>query len=145
MMTTAGRGFHILFALSTTLITMVCYAFVNDTDVIQSACDVNQKGKAVIPQMQLSVDRWEGGLRATGGALVPSKSHWYLIDFLWIGTSWRYRKSDKMPGKLSILDTNGQRVTLERHNPSEATETLGVWQAMDGNNTRQIAQLKKKT
>jgi hypothetical protein len=62
MMTTAGHGFHILSAISTTLITMVCYAFLNDTDVIQSACDVNQKGEAVIPQMQLSVDRWEGGL-----------------------------------------------------------------------------------
>jgi hypothetical protein len=50
-----------------------------------------------------------------------------------------------MPGELSILDTTGQRARLERHDPSEATETLGVWQAMDGNNTKQIAQLWKKT
>jgi hypothetical protein len=50
-----------------------------------------------------------------------------------------------MPGKLSILDTTGQQVILERHDPSEATETLGVWQAMDGNNIKQIAQLRKKT
>jgi hypothetical protein len=57
--------------------------------------------------MQRSVDRWEGGLRATGGALVPAKSHWYLIDFVWTGKLWQYRTCDKMPGKLSILDTTG--------------------------------------
>jgi hypothetical protein len=145
MMTTAGHGFHILSAISTTLITMVCYAFVDDTDVIQAACNVTQPGEEVVPQMQRSVDRWEGGLRATGGALVPAKSHWYLIDFVWTGKLWRYRTCDEMPGALSILDTTGQRVTLERHDPSEATETLGVWQAMDGNNVEQIAQLRQKT
>jgi hypothetical protein len=34
---------------------------------------------------------------------------------------------------------------LERHDPSEATETLGIWQAVDGNNIKQIAQLWQKT
>ena len=145
MMTTAGHGFHLLSAVSNTLLTMVCYAFVDDTDVVQSACNVHQAGEDVVPQLQLSVDRWEGGLRATGGALVPSKSHWYLIDFIWTGKAWRYRTAAEMPGELSILDTNGQRVTLVRHEPSDATETLGVWQAMDGNNTKQVAQLLKKT
>jgi len=121
------------------------YAFVDDTDVIQSACNVNQTGEDVVPQIQLSVNRWEGGLQATGGAHAPSKSHWYLIDFIWTGKAWQYRTGAEMPGELSILDTNGQQVILVRHKPSEATETLGVWQAMDGNNTKQIAQLLKKT
>jgi hypothetical protein len=54
------------------------------------------------------------------------------------------RTSEDMPGTLSILDTTGTRVTLARHEPQIATETLGVWQAMDGNNKEQIAQLHKK-
>jgi hypothetical protein len=145
MMSTAGHGFHIISAITATLVTMVCYAFVDDTDVVQSACNVIQPGEEVVPQMQSSVDRWEGGLRATGGALVPAKSHWYLIDFKWTGKLWKYRSIEEMPGELSILDTTGQRVTLNRHEPKVATETLGVWQAMDGNNKEQIAQLKKKT
>jgi hypothetical protein len=145
MMSTAGHGFNLLSAMTKTLITMACYAFVNDTDVIQSACDINQKGEAVVPLMQDAVDRWEGGLRVTGGALVPSKSHWYLIDFKWTGKMWKYRKIDEMPGELSILDTHGQRVTLDRHDPQVATETLATWQAMDGNNTAEIAKLRKKT
>ena len=34
MMSTAGHGFHLLSAISATLITMVCYAFVDDTNVV---------------------------------------------------------------------------------------------------------------
>jgi phage baseplate assembly protein W len=49
-----------------------------------------------------------------------------------------------MPGELSILDTTGKRVILDRHEPKVATQTLGVWQAMDGNNHVQIAQLRMK-
>jgi hypothetical protein len=66
MMMKAGHGFHMLSSITTTtLITMVCYALVGDTDDIQSACDVNQHGEAIVPQMQEAVNRWEGGLRAT--------------------------------------------------------------------------------
>jgi hypothetical protein len=50
-----------------------------------------------------------------------------------------------MPGELNILDTTGTRVTLDRYEPQEATETFGVWQAMDGNNVKQIKQLWLKT
>jgi hypothetical protein len=30
-------------------------------------------------RMQADMDTWEGGLWATGGALEPEKSCWYLI------------------------------------------------------------------
>jgi hypothetical protein len=50
-----------------------------------------------------------------------------------------------MHGETSIRDTYGNREILDRHEPQVATETLGVWQAMDGNNTTEIASLRKKT
>jgi hypothetical protein len=145
MMTTAGHGFQLLTALSSTLITLVCYAFIDDTDLIQSGDDVNESGESVLKKMKIAVDRWEGGLRATGGTLVPAKSHWYLIDFHWNGRDWAYRTKAEMPGEIRSRDTNGNQVTLDRHEPQVATETLGVWQAMDGNNTTEIASLRKKT
>ena len=37
----------------------------------------------VAGRMQGSLTAWEGGLSAAGGAIVPEKSHWYLIDFVW--------------------------------------------------------------
>jgi hypothetical protein len=36
-------------------------------------------------KLQEAVDRWEGVLSATGGAIVPEKTYWYLIDFCWHG------------------------------------------------------------
>jgi hypothetical protein len=36
---------------------------------------------AVITSMQDILDAWEGGLKVMGGAIVPEKTFWYLIDF----------------------------------------------------------------
>jgi len=47
---------------------------------------------------------WEQGLRATGGALVPEKSFWYLIDFQWQGSKWRYAAYATELGELLMKD-----------------------------------------
>jgi hypothetical protein len=146
MMQTAGRGLNIVSAISGTLISFaVCYAFVDDTDVIHAAPSRMSKGEDVLADMQKVVDRWEGGIRAMGGALVPSKSHWFLIDFCWTGKKWRYRTIDELPGDISVLDKDGERTVLDRHEASTATKTLGVWQAMDGNNLVEVKALRAKT
>jgi hypothetical protein len=56
----------------------VGYSFVDDTDTIQSG----QPGgnfQVLATRMQAAMGTWEGVLRATGGALEPEKSFWYLI------------------------------------------------------------------
>jgi hypothetical protein len=84
MLYTAGFGLTLNSAVSGTLMAIACFAFVDDTDVIHSKDDVNTTGKTIAAEMQDVVDLWEGGIRATGGALESSKSYWYLIDFKWI-------------------------------------------------------------
>ena len=143
-MATQGHGFNILSALSSVLVSFVCYAFVDDTDVIHSAPSTATPGEQVIVEMQGVLDRWGGVLRATGGALVPSKSYWYAIDFRWNGYKWVYRSIHDMPGDILITGVDGVRVILQRHEPSVGQETLGVMQAMDGNNVAEIAHLHKK-
>jgi hypothetical protein len=59
---------------------IICYAFVNYTDIIHAAASNSVKGEEVIGQMQDILDRWGGLLRATGGALVPKKSYWLVGD-----------------------------------------------------------------
>jgi hypothetical protein len=143
-MATQGHGFNLLSALTGVLVSFVCYAFVDDTDVIHSARTVDTPGEVVIAEMQGVLDRWGGVLRATGGALVPSKSYWYAIDFKWDGTHWRYRSTLDMPGDILITAVDGSRVTLTRYDPHVAKETLGVLQAMDGNNHAEILHLRQK-
>jgi hypothetical protein len=49
-----------------------------------------------------------------------------------------------MPGEITIRSVNGIRVILERLEPSEARETLGVYTAMDGNWREEIRTLREK-
>jgi hypothetical protein len=42
---------------------------------------IGRASRAVLMKFPQALDLWEGGIRATGGAIVPEKSHWYLIDF----------------------------------------------------------------
>lgn len=88
-----AKGLHnfLQSPLSKSTMEFVRYAFVDDTDLVQIGPSINSSGEEVRCQMQEALNWWEGGLRATGGALVPSKSHWYLIDFCWANGKWNYR------------------------------------------------------
>jgi hypothetical protein len=96
--------------------------------------------------MQSMLDHWEGGLHATGGALVPQKSYWYGIDFKWHTTKlkWEYKTIAQLPGSLSMKDHQRNITLLERLEVGEARETLGLWIAMDGNQVQQVLALLKK-
>jgi hypothetical protein len=104
LMRAAGFGATFLTAISVSLVAFVCYAFVNDTDVVHTAQDVYTTGEEIMRQMQTVIDRWEGGLRATGGAIVPKKSYWYQIDWIWECRKWRYATQADIPGNLTIRD-----------------------------------------
>ena len=88
LMRAAGFGATFLTAISVSLVAFVCYAFVDDTDIVHTAQDVYTTGEDIMRQMQTVIDHWEGGLRATGGAIVPKKSYWYLIDWIWERGKW---------------------------------------------------------
>ena len=95
--------------------------------------------------MQQVVDTWEGGLRASGGTLVPSKSYWFLIHFIFDRNKWRYARLNECPGNVTIRDIIGHdRVELEQLDVHNAKETLGVFIAMDGNQREQTKSLRSK-
>jgi hypothetical protein len=150
MLKAAGFGFKVINAMSKETFSFVCYAFVDDTDLVHSleyeSEEHESKAAQLIEEMQSVVDTWEGGLRASGGALVPSKSYWYLIHFKFLNNQWKYTTIQETPGELTIRNVSGlDRVTLERLEVSEARETLGVFIAMDGNQLTQMAELLIKT
>ena len=143
MMRTSGFGIKLLSAISTSILSFVCYAFVDDTDVVHCS-SLTATAQEIITEMQEVVDHWEGGLRTTGGALRVDKSFWYLIHFIWENNEWKYATKDQQPGDLDVRGVSGNREHLSRLEPSEAKETLGVFLAMDGNNKKQIKHLRDK-
>jgi hypothetical protein len=123
-----------LSSISNLALWIVCFAFVDDADTVQTAQTVEQTGEHVIQQLQPAVDRWEGLLRATGGAIEPSKSWWVLVDFVWDDNldNFRYRSIDEMPGELTVQDHTGRRWTLEwcEAHDSNDLPTVGLWLTM---------------
>ena len=142
MLKSAGFGFTVRTVLSGDEFSFVCYTFVDDSDVVHSSILNDSDTSNLVAEMQEVVDTWEGGLRASGGALVPTKSYWFLISFVFESNRWRYARLEECPGSISIRDIDGsQRVNLERLDIYEARETLGVWIAMDGNQRAQTQAL----
>jgi hypothetical protein len=149
MLRARGYGFR-----STTVITgesyhFVCYTFVDDTDTIHSTMDPTVDHLQIIQEMQQAINTWEGGLRATGGALALQKSYWYLLSMKWNHNRqrWDYQTIANTPGQLTILGdstTMRNRSALTRHETNHAEETLGLWIAPDGNQNAQIQSLHTK-
>jgi hypothetical protein len=139
MRRTHGFGFQSSNLLADKSYTFACYTYVDDTDLVHNRMDTNPN--QIIPDMQRMLDRWTGGLRATGGALVHAKSYWYGIDFKWNQKklNWEYKNITELPGSLILRDHLQQPITLRRMEVHQANETLGLWIAADGN---QIAQMQ---
>ena len=139
-----GHGVNLRSALSLSLVSIVCFAFVDDTDLAITGKDRLTTGEEVIEEFQPALDRWARSLIVSGGALCSEKSFCYLIDFQWTGTDWEYRSKDDMPGSFTLIDKHGTRRELKRMNAEEAEKTLGVYLAMDGNDGRQFRHLHEE-
>jgi hypothetical protein len=123
MLKTAGFGFRVRTVISRDEFSFVCYTFVDGSDVVHSCLDTNvaEDTANLVAEMQQAFDTWEGGLQASGGALVPTKSYWFLIHFVFERNRWRYTRLDETPGNITIRDIPGTaRVELERLDVHEA-------------------------
>jgi hypothetical protein len=141
------EGFGVFFktAISGGNVHFVAYAFVDDTDLCTTLQDPKATGAQVARTMQETLNLWEGGIRATGGAIEPSKTYWYLMDYKWREGEWRYSTETECPAVLTVRDCNGQLQTLDRLSPSEARRTLGVYLAPDGNQREQVRVMHEKS
>jgi hypothetical protein len=83
---------------------IVGFAFVDDKDLLQASRPGKCTYVEVAQKMQDGLDLWEGLLKATGGALVPAKSYWYLIDFKWKNGSWKYATTEEIDFDLMMKD-----------------------------------------
>jgi hypothetical protein len=92
-------------------------------------------------RMQGSLESWDGSLVASGEALEPSKSFWYLLSFEWQHGCWRYTPVKESPAKLTLKDSEGVPVELTRLEAHESRKTLGVKTAPDGSSDAEFDHL----
>jgi len=131
---------NICCAMSGQDLQLAGFAFMDDTYF----CIAGQSsvGATIVDLMQQSVTQWEGLLTATGGALVPEKCFWYLLEFKQSNRQWKYSAKTCMQASIQIRDTNNQSWTINRLEPHEARWTLGVCLAPDGNCQAKLEYLK---
>ena len=88
----------------------------------------------VFDSMQEAVDRWEGGLTTTGGAIRPDKSFAYPISYQFAPSGeYEYEKVENFDRTLTVKDHTGKRENLKLVDPREGKETLGICIAPEGN------------
>ena len=116
--------------------------FVDDATYFQSsetddARDVHTKNQAAQTCLR-------GLTNATGGALNPSKSFWWLVDFKWHQGKWSFKKTTHLPADLVVRDKHNVPITLTRYEPNEAQRVLGVYLAPIDNGKKQAKILRQK-
>ena len=133
------RGFtaQISSSISKQIFTLVGFAYVDDSDLIQ----VGSNPIEVLESMQKLINSWGSLMEVTGGVIRTDKSWWYLIDFVWKRGKWI--ATDPMLGlDLVATDSKGERISLQHLRCNEASQMLGVWITPNGDKTKTILQLK---
>ena len=134
-----GYGIFLRLPLTGDKYLFVGYAFVDDTDLVVNLPSLHHdeshadRVARVAARMQESVTFWEAALRASGGALVPQKCHWYLLDFRWYNGRWEMLPATDVAFPLRVRSPSGRQVPIEQLSPHEARRTLGIRAAPDGN------------
>jgi hypothetical protein len=146
MLQTAGNGGFFTSPISQNISHLVGYSFVDDTDLLQyDSRDPTTTPAETMEKMQSAIDRWEGGLKATGGAIVPEKSFVYPIVFQFDDQGkWHYQGTNETDYEFTVKDQNDIRQPLTQLEPTDGQCTLGVHLAPDGNNNDAVEYLTNK-
>jgi hypothetical protein len=137
-----GHGARITAPITKDVLFLSAISFVDDTDMVETAL-AKEAWEILLNRTQEGLDLWESLLRTTGGALEPTKSDWVAIRHEWKnGKSHLVKVPD--PTHLTVRNPAGTRENLKQKRSNEARETLGVWQAPDGNEKTQTEKLIEK-
>lgn len=138
-------GFLFQAALSDTAISYVGFIFVDDATI--GCSHPSWSRDTVVAKAQSALTLWEDTLRATGGAVSPEKTFWYLLDYVWSpdGDSWKYATQAQFPFALQVRNSAQHFQQIDRLDPSEARRTLGVYLAPDHNEMVQLQILRQKS
>ena len=137
-----GYGARFISPLKKEFFNMCGFAFVDDTDTIQTVPH-RTTTEELVKLTQEELDLWETLIRSTGGAIVGEKSDYTVINWVWRNGK-PYYEPIKSETVMTVRNEHGEKETLEHLPTHTARRTLGVWQAADGNERKQTEVMKEK-
>ena len=132
ILSTYEPGITMMTSISLTLIVLSAIMYVDDTDMFIFA-KPDEQVEEVLDRAQTLANRWTQALWATGGALRPEKCWWYLVDFKWVGSKWKYVTIEESNGRITVPNHEEVDTAVERVEFDKPMRTLGVRIAADGN------------
>ena len=124
--------------------------FLNACGVEATSTDASKPiAQRVRDALQTNLSRYEVYFNAAGGALNIKKCFYYLVDFVWTGTQWRYQSNSEMQLDPIVitpttLDNSGTPQSVKWLEANDAQRTLGAFIAPDGTITKQLSVLHDK-
>jgi len=79
----------------------------------------DNQADTVATHMQATVAKWEELLSTTGGALVREKCFWYLVDFDFQGSKWKYSETYEQV-HLKVRNAQGDLTNIPQLPVTEA-------------------------
>jgi hypothetical protein len=126
-------------AIRNLIIELSGFAYVDDSDLIQTADSVRQ----VVTNMQKQLKTWVDAIGVTGGMLAPHKCWWYLVDFEYKLGQWK-ACLPRQEFRLWIKGLGNERVEVTKLDPSTGMNMLGVYLAPNGNTAQHTQYLRNK-
>ena len=74
-MCSKGFGFKHWSAIKQNAFNLICFSFLDDTNLLNTFKPGNYSIEELIISTQNTLNYWQGGIQATGGKLVPEKSY----------------------------------------------------------------------
>jgi len=112
------------------------------TSLFWPPSDLNPQG--VLQTLQHNLDIWQGGVKATGGALSLDKCSWSGLFYYFKAGQWKLHSSQSYLAILTIH--NGpQLLPLKCYEPDKAVKVVGVHQSLSGSMKAQITSLTEKS
>jgi hypothetical protein len=124
-----------------TLIHLMGALFVNNTDMYTWREEILDPGEIWV-QTQIEIEHWSCLLNATGGALEPEKSWWYLLNYTCEDGEWTY--ADIVPQDLFITNPGGRKSAIKQEEATASKKTLGIYDAPARGNEGHLAYIKSK-
>ena len=122
-----NKGFGAVFKCSISkgqVIKFLGCVFVDDATYLQTS--PSNSAADVIQRTQAAQTYLGGIVRATGGAINPSKSFWWMIDFKWKAGRATVSTIEDCPAELQIRDPQGNLQTLRRLEANQSERILGA-------------------
>jgi hypothetical protein len=117
-----GFGYSAWTLIRQRAITLACFAYVDDADLIHAENDRRRTTRQMMERAQEALKLWEGMLHATGGALAPEKSYWYLVEVIRSNGKWTYTRESQQPFDMYLQGGTFHNKRLEVYQAQQSLE-----------------------